>query len=103
MNVWTWESEQDQIFLEYFVDTWHIILHKVEEYYATCLRIKNEIGWKNVWKIKPNEKKDKQTSFTTKNYVSIQTLTLHNCEICVNWNTTCSFPRGMIPLRIGTI
>jgi len=49
------------------------------------------------------KKKDKQTLFTTKNYVSIQTLTLHNCEISVNRNTTCSSPRGMIPIRIGTI
>jgi hypothetical protein len=49
------------------------------------------------------KKKDKQTLFTTKNYVSIQTLTLHNSEICVNQNTACSSPRGMISLRIGTI
>jgi hypothetical protein len=58
---------------------------------------------KNGWKIKIDEKKDKQVLFTTKSYVSIQTLPLHNWEICVNWNTTYSSPRGMFPLGIETI
>jgi hypothetical protein len=75
--------------LEYFVDTWHIILHDVEEYFAMCTWNKN--------------KKDEHNMFTTKNYVSIQTLLVHNREVCVNQNTTYSSPRGMFPLGIETI
>jgi hypothetical protein len=41
--------------------------------------------------------------FTTKSYVSIQILPLHNQEVCVNWNTTCSSLRGMFPLGLKTI
>jgi hypothetical protein len=29
---------------EYFVDTWHKILHDVEEYFAMCPRMKNKNG-----------------------------------------------------------
>jgi len=35
-----------KLFLEYFVDTWHKILHDVEEYFAMCPMIKNKNGWK---------------------------------------------------------
>jgi len=55
-------------------------------------------GWKKL-----NEKKDEQAMFATKSYVSIQTLPLHNQEICVNRNTTYSSPRNMFPLGIATI
>ncbi len=53
---------------------------------------------KNGWKIITYEQKDEQNLFTTKNYVAIQTLLIHNQEICVNQNTTCLFPKGMFPL-----
>jgi hypothetical protein len=96
---WAWANEHDQIFLEYFTDTWHIILHDVEEYFSMCPRVKN----KNGWKIKHMKKKDEQNLFTTKSYVLIQTQPLHNQEICVNWNTACSSLRGMFPLGIETI
>jgi hypothetical protein len=42
-----------------------------------------------------NKKKDEHNLFTTKNYVSIQTLHVYNWEVCVNWNTTCLQSRGM--------
>ncbi len=58
-----------------------------------CPKMKN----KNKWK------KDEQNLVTTKSYVLIQTLTLQNWEVCVNWNTTCSFPRSMFPLGIETL
>jgi hypothetical protein len=64
-----------------------------------------KIKWinnKNGWKIKTderikwmNKKKDEHNLFTTKNYVSIQTLHVYNWEVCVNWNTTCLQSRGM--------
>jgi hypothetical protein len=50
-----------------------------------------------------NKKKDEHNLFTTKNYVSIQTLHVYNREVCVNQNTTCSSLRGMFPLGIETI
>jgi hypothetical protein len=49
------------------------------------------------------DEKDEQNLFITKSYVLIQTLVLHNQEICVNQNTTYSFPRGMFPLGIQII
>jgi hypothetical protein len=52
---------------------------------------------------KDEHKKYEHNMFTTKNYVSIQLLLVHNREVCVNQNTTYSFPRGMFPLRIETI
>jgi hypothetical protein len=39
--------------MEYFVNTWHKIMHDVKEYSTTCLRMKN----KNGWKIKIDEQK----------------------------------------------
>jgi len=84
--MWMWTSEQDQIFKEYSIDTWHKILHDMEAYFATCQR----------WKIKIDEqKKDEHNLFTTKNYVLIQTLHVHNQELCVHPNYTCSQSRGM--------
>jgi flagella basal body P-ring formation protein FlgA len=35
--------------------------------------------------------------------VSIQTLPLHNREVSINRNTTCSSLRGMFPLGIETV
>lgn len=46
---------------------------------------------------------DEHNSFTTKNYVPIQILHVHNQKVCVNWNMTCSSSRGMFPLEIETI
>jgi hypothetical protein len=63
----------------------------------------------NTWKDKMDgkykymKKMDEQNMFTTNSYVLIQTLPLHNWEVCVNQNTACSFPRGMFPLGIETI
>jgi hypothetical protein len=36
MSKWAWIGQHDEIFTEYFIDTWHKILHGVEEYFATC-------------------------------------------------------------------
>jgi hypothetical protein len=54
VNRWAW-SEQDQSFLEYFVNiqriskeyslTWHIIYHDVEEYFTTCTWMNDNYGW----------------------------------------------------------
>jgi hypothetical protein len=52
---------------------------------------------------KDEHKKDEHNMFTTKNYVSIQILLVHNQEVCVNQNTTYSSPRGMFALGIETI
>ncbi len=41
--------------------------------------------------------------FISKRYVSIKTPLLHLQEVCVNWITTFSSPRGMFPLGIETI
>jgi hypothetical protein len=49
------------------------------------------------------KKKDEQNMFTTKSYVSIQTLPLHIQEVCVNRNTTYSSPKCMFPLGFKTI
>ncbi len=50
-----------------------------------------------------NKKKDEHHFVTTKNYVPIQIVLVHNQEVGVNWNTTCSFPKGIFPLGIETI
>jgi hypothetical protein len=55
------------------------------------------------WKIKTGKCFFEQNLFTTKNYVSIQTLFVHNWKVCVNWNTTCSSPRSMFPLGIDIV
>jgi len=60
--------------------------------------MKNDNGWKDKM-----DEKDEQNLFITKSYVLIQTLVVHNQEICVNQNTTYSFPRGMFPLGIQII
>jgi hypothetical protein len=49
------------------------------------------------------DEKKEQNLFTTKNYVLIQTLSIHNQEVCVNQNTTCSSPRSMFPLGIEIV
>jgi hypothetical protein len=99
---WTWVGEHDQIFWEYFVDTWHEILHDVEEYFASYPRIKKtDEKLKQTFFLKM--KKDEQNLFITKSYVSIQILPFHNREVCVNRNTTCSSPRSMFPLKIESI
>jgi hypothetical protein len=46
---------------------------------------------------------DEQNLFTTKSYVSIHTLSLHNRKVSINQNTAYSFLRGMFPLGIETI
>jgi hypothetical protein len=46
------------------------------------------------WK-QMNKKKDEGNLFITNNYVSIQTLLVHNQKVCVNWNTTCSSLKSM--------
>jgi hypothetical protein len=38
--------------LEYFINTWHIILHDMEEYCATCPRIKMKMDAKMGEKLK---------------------------------------------------
>jgi hypothetical protein len=48
-------------------------------------------------------KKDEQNMFTTKSYVSIQTISFHNQKVSINRNTTYSFPKGMFPLGIEII
>jgi hypothetical protein len=52
---------------------------------------------KNKWKI------NEYNLFTIESYVSIQVLPFHNREVCVNWNTTYSSPKGMFPLGIKII
>jgi len=83
----------------------NILLTHSKEYFMTWRNIFPCVQrWKkNGWKIIRYEQKDEQNIFTTKSYVSIQTLFIHNREICVNQNTICSFPKGMFPLRIKTI
>jgi hypothetical protein len=62
----------------------HKILHDMEEYSTTCPRMKFfKKHYKKDEKIKWM-KKDEQNMFTTKSYVLIQTLPLHNQEVCVN-------------------
>ncbi len=46
------EGEREHVskikcFLEYFVDTWHITLHDVEEYFSMCTWNKNKMDEKN--------------------------------------------------------
>jgi hypothetical protein len=59
----------------------------------------NNYGWKNKmdkrikW-IKMNQKNE-GNMFTTRSYVSIQILPIHNWEVCVNPNSTYSQLRGM--------
>jgi hypothetical protein len=43
---------------------------------------------------------DEHNLFVIKSYVPMLTLTLHNQEVCVNRNNTCSSVRGMLPLGI---
>jgi hypothetical protein len=52
---------------------------------------------------KKRKKKHEQFVFTTKSYVLIQTLPLHNQELRVNRNTTCSSLIGMFPLGIEIV
>jgi len=35
-----------KLFLEYSIETWHRILHDVEEYFAMFSMMKNKNGWK---------------------------------------------------------
>jgi hypothetical protein len=54
-------------------------------------------------KIKIDEQNDEQNMFTIESYMLIQTLPLHNREVCGNRNTTCSSPRSMFPLGIEIV
>jgi hypothetical protein len=80
--------------IEYFM-MWKNILPHVHGWNIKWM--KNYNGWNM------NKKKDEGNFFTTKNYVSIQILPLHNRDVCVNQNTTCSSPKIMFPLGIETI
>jgi len=46
---------------------------------------------------------NEQNLFTTKSYVLIQTLPLHNWKVSINRNTTYSSLKGMFPLRIEIV
>ncbi len=75
MNVWAWTNEQDQIFLDYSTNTWHKVLHDMEEYFTMCPRkflMDGKMDEKLKQVRKTNEKKeDDQSMLITKNYVLI--------------------------------
>jgi hypothetical protein len=81
-----------RIFFHLYMDEWYLWIKK---YKWMKKYMNNKIGWK----IKTNE----HNLFTTKNYVSIQILHVHNWKVCVNQNVTYSFPKGMLPLGIETM
>ncbi len=65
----------------------------MNEYSITCTWMNNKNGWKKC------TKKIEHNMFTTNSYVLIQTLHVQNRKVCVNRNTTCSFPKKYVPVR----
>ncbi len=120
---WTCERECEQVNMSRWIGSNFLgIFYWHAKYCMTRRNILPHVqGWKikmdgnNGWTIKMDKntnkwkdkmdgkKKDEHNMFTTKSYVSIQTLPIHNWKVCVNWNITYSFPRGMFPLGIETL